>query len=79
MLIKKSEITELSEDIRSAIDGKKIELRDNREGLWSILRNDINTLVHIKNEQMDSAQKERDILAEYMADISHQLKTPITS
>lgn len=79
MLIKKSEITELSEDIRSAIDGKEIELRDNREGPWSILKNDINTLVHIKNEQMDSAQKERDILAEYMADISHQLKTPITS
>lgn len=79
MLIKKSEITELSKDIRRAIDGKEIELRDNREGPWSILKNDINTLVHIKNEQMDSSQKERDILAEYMADISHQLKTPITS
>lgn len=79
MLIKKSEITELSDNIRSAIDGKNIDLRDNREGAWSMLKNDINTLVHIKNEQMEAAKHERDLLAEYLADISHQLKTPITS
>lgn len=79
MLIKKSEITELSEGIRSAIDGNEVDFRDNQEGPWSILKNDINTLVRMKNEQMVSAQKERDVLSEYMADISHQLKTPITS
>ncbi|RBP66029.1 signal transduction histidine kinase [Alkalibaculum bacchi] len=79
MLIKKKEIIELSDNIRSAIDGKDIDFRDNREGPFSILRNDINTLVHIKNEQMNSAQLERDLLADYLADISHQLKTPITS
>lgn len=70
---------ELSEDIRSAIDGKSIDFRDNKEGAWSILKNDINTLVNMKNEQMNLAQKERDILTEYLASISHQLKTPITS
>lgn len=79
MLIRKREITELSDNIRSAIDGQSIDLRDNREGALSILKNDINTLVNIKKEQMNSLQAERDLLAEYLADISHQLKTPITS
>lgn len=79
MLIKKREITSLSDSIRSAIDGKDVDFRDNQEGVWSILKNDINTLVNIKNEQMNSAKLERDLLAEYLAAISHQLKTPITS
>lgn len=79
MLIRKKEIVELSDNVRSAIDGEEIDLRDNQEGVLSILRNDINTLVHIKNEQMNTAEQERDRLAEYLADISHQLKTPITS
>lgn len=79
MLIKKSDVTELSEGIRSAINGKSVDFRDNKEGAWSILKNDINTLVNMKNEQTNLAQKERDILTEYLANISHQLKTPITS
>jgi len=79
VLIKKGEITALSDNIRRAIDGKNIDFRDNREGAFSILKNDINTLVNIKNEQMNFAQMERNLLTEYMEDISHQLKTPITS
>lgn len=79
MLIKKKEITALSDNIRIAIDGKNVDFCDNREGVWSILKNDINTFVNIRNEQMNCAQLERDLLAEYLADISHQLKTPITS
>lgn len=79
MLIKKSEITELSEDIRKAIDGKDVDPRDNREGVMSILKNDIYTLINIQKEQKDYAQTERDQLSEYLANISHQLKTPITS
>lgn len=79
VLIKKKEITTLSENIRKAIDGKEIDFRDNREGPWSILKNDINTLVRINTEQRNTAQHERDLLADYLADISHQLKTPVTS
>ncbi|MCR4896629.1 MAG: hypothetical protein K5891_07650, partial [Lachnospiraceae bacterium] len=36
-------------------------------------------LVTGKEEQLKSLANQRDILSEYMADISHQLKTPITS
>lgn len=79
MLIKKRELTELSENIRKAIDGQEVDFRDNKEGQWSALKNDINTLVRMNTEQKNSAQRERDLLSDYLADISHQLKTPITS
>lgn len=49
------------------------------EGVFNILKNDIYSLVDKKNEQIKAIESERDILSDYMADISHQLKTPITS
>jgi len=77
--LKRNEITTLSADIRKIIDGQAIDLRDNREGAFSILRNDIHTLASLKNEQVDALQRERDSLKNSLADISHQLKTPLTS
>ena len=79
MLIKKNEITRLSDDIRRIIDGQQIDIRDNREGAWAVLKNDIHTLMNIKNEQVDSLERERDVMSETLANISHQLKTPLTS
>jgi signal transduction histidine kinase len=79
VLIKKREIIKLSDDIRKIIDGQTVDLRDNREGAWGVLKNDIHTLANIKNEQVDSSQFERDVMADTLANISHQLKTPITS
>lgn len=35
--------------------------------------------MNTKNEQIKAVEAERDSLSDYMADISHQLKTPITS
>jgi signal transduction histidine kinase len=79
VLIRKREIENLSADIRKIIDGQNIDLRDNREGVWSILKNDIHTLATLKNEQVDALGGERDMLKETLADISHQIKTPLTS
>ncbi|GHU94672.1 hypothetical protein FACS1894208_06170 [Clostridia bacterium] len=79
MIISKKEIERLSSDIRKLIDGQNIDIRDNREGIWSILKNDIFTLSTLKNEQMDALERERDMLKDTLADISHQLKTPLTS
>lgn len=79
MFIKKNEITELSDHVRKAIDGQAVDIRDNKEGPLSILKNDIHTLVNIKNEQIDSMKREQDSMTEYLSNISHQLKTPITS
>lgn len=79
MLIKKEEVLKLSDGIRSAIDGQEFDPRDNREGAFSILKNDIYTLIHLEQEQQQAAVEEQEHLARYLADISHQLKTPITS
>lgn len=79
MLIREKDITELSKAVRKAIDGHEIDPRDNKEGALSILKNDIYTLINLEKEQRIKAQDEREHLSEYLADISHQLKTPITS
>ncbi len=79
MLIKNSDIKKLSADVRRIIDGNDIDLRDNREGILSILKNDIHTLANIKNEQIDALQRDRETMQNTIADISHQLKTPLTS
>ena len=79
MWIRKKEIEQLSEFVKGYISGDELDIRDNREGAFSVLKNDIYSLVNKKNEQIKAIESERDILSEYMADISHQLKTPITS
>ena len=79
MWIRNHDIKKLSDDIRKIIDGQNIDLRDNREGVWGILKNDIHTLASLKNEQVDSLQYERDAMESTLTNISHQLKTPLTS
>ena len=79
MWIKKKEVEKLSEFVKGYISGEKFDIRDNREGAFQILKNDIYALVNRKNEQIKVIESKRDILSDYMADISHQLKTPITS
>jgi signal transduction histidine kinase len=79
MIISKHEIEKLSANIRKIIDGHGVDILDNREGRLSILKNDIYTLANQMSEQRDNLQKERDNLRDTLADISHQLKTPLTS
>jgi signal transduction histidine kinase len=79
MIIPNHEIDQLSADIRRIIDGEQVDIRDNHEGRWSILKNDIYTLADKLNEKAESLRRERESMADSMADISHQLKTPLTS
>ena len=79
MRVKKKEIDQLSVDIRRIIDGQAVDLRDNLEGRLSILKNDIHTLAGRLNEQADNLQQEKIALADTLADISHQLRTPLTA
>ena len=79
MWVSKKEIETLSEIVRGYAKGEEVDIRDNKEGAFSILKDDIYKLVELQSEQVKSASRQRDVLAEYMSDISHQLKTPITS
>jgi signal transduction histidine kinase len=73
------EIEELSANVRKLIDGQNIDIRDNKEGALSKLCNDIHTLVIRRNEEVEALSRERDVLKNTLADISHQIKTPLTS
>jgi signal transduction histidine kinase len=77
--LSKKELQALSAAVRRVADGESVELLDNREGPLSILRNDIQTLARMKQEQAETLQKDKDRLKDSLSDISHQLKTPLTS
>ena len=50
MWIRKKEIKQLSEAVRGYSNGERVEIRDNKEGAFSILKNDIYTLYNNKEE-----------------------------
>ena len=79
MWVRRKELAALAADIQRLIDGQKVDIRDHREGSLSILKNDIHTLATSLNEQANNLQKEKTALANSLADISHQLKTPLTA
>ena len=56
-----------------------LDIRDYEEGDLSNLKNDIYKMTVKLKEQSDSSQKEKKYLEEVLSDISHQLKTPLTS
>jgi len=77
--IKKSEIEELSRQVRRVINGEEVDLRINDEGVLRILRNDIHILAKQKQEQVTALERDKEVLRNTLADISHQLNTPLTS
>jgi len=79
MIISRKEVEQLSADVRRIVDGHALDLRDNLEGRLSILKNDIHTLARRLNNQAVNLQEDKARLADTLADISHQLKTPLTA
>jgi signal transduction histidine kinase len=75
----KRELEELSAQVRQLIDGRAVDLRDHGEGPLSKLRSDIHALAARRGAEVDALQRERDLLKNTLADISHQIKTPLTS
>lgn len=56
-----------------------LDVRDNAEGELSILKNDIYKVTLMLKEKSELLQKDKLNLANALSDISHQLKTPLTS
>ncbi len=74
------EIRQLSEYLARINDGEyDLDIQDNKEGELSILKNNIYKVVVKLCSQSELLLKDKSYLADSLADISHQLKTPITS
>lgn len=74
------EIAKLSSYVRKISSGDySLDLRDNREGELSVLKNDIYKVTLKLAEQSSLLQQDKVQLTNAIADISHQLKTPLTS
>ncbi|MBM7581779.1 signal transduction histidine kinase [Caldicoprobacter guelmensis] len=74
------QIRKLSDYLRRICSGEHfLDIRDNVEGELSILKNEIYKVTLMLSEYNKKLQQEKLRLSEHMADISHQLKTPITS
>ena len=74
------QIEELSQYLKRIASGEySLDIRDNDEGELSILKSEIYKVTVTLYEQAELLKKDKFFLADSISDISHQLKTPITS
>jgi signal transduction histidine kinase len=74
------EIEKLSYYLRQISNGDySLDVRDNNEGELSILKNDIYKVTLMLSEHGSLLQEDKMKLTNAISDISHQLKTPLTS
>jgi len=74
------QLEELSDYLKKIASGDySLDIRDNDEGELSILKNEIYKVTVTLFEQAQLLKKDKLYLANSISDISHQLKTPITS
>lgn len=75
-----NQIEELSRYLKRIANGEySLDIRDNNEGELSILKSEIYKVTVTLREQAELLKKDKLFLADSISDISHQLKTPITS
>ena len=73
-------ISRLNDYLQKLSHGEKsLDIRDNAEGELSILKNELYKVAAALTERADALSKEKLELANALADISHQLKTPLTA
>jgi len=74
------EVDKLSQYLVRVMQGEySLDLRDNAEGELSILKSEIYKVTVMLSEQAAALRQEKVNLADALSDISHQLKTPLTS
>ena len=74
------EVHEMSDYISHISNGEyDLDIKDNKEGELSILKNNLYKIIVTLRSQQELLCKDKNYLADSLADISHQLKTPITS
>ncbi|MBR7010232.1 MAG: HAMP domain-containing histidine kinase [Oscillospiraceae bacterium] len=73
------QIAELSRSVDRVLHGQDQLLEDNAEGELAILRSEISKMTLRLKESADRLQDEKQELTRALADVSHQLRTPLTS
>ena len=74
------DIAKLNDYLTRVCSGEyELELSDNTEGELSILKNNLYKMMTMLRKASEDAKKDKLYLADSLADISHQLKTPLTS
>lgn len=77
---RKKDIFELQDYMDKISRGNyELEINDNSEDELSSLKNSLYKIMVYMKEQADSARIKKVMLAQSVSDISHQLKTPLTS
>ena len=69
----------LSRELDGMLHGAAMDLERFREGELSILHSELAKLIARLQEQAEALGRDRRFLADAMADLSHQLRTPLTS
>ncbi len=73
-------IMKLSDYLREIMAGDtSLDVRENSEGDLSILKNEIYKMTRMLSEHQEVLQKDKEKLTDAISDISHQIKTPLTS
>lgn len=80
VLIQEKELKEINEYIKE-VNNKNYSLKieDNKDGELSRFRNELYKTTVILREAAENSEEEKEKLSIAIADISHQLKTPLTS
>ncbi len=73
------DLAALSDSIDQILHGQEQILEDSAEGELAILRSEIRKMTIRLRESSDLLQKDKQNLSQALADISHQLRTPLTS
>lgn len=73
------QIAQLSLSLDKVLHGNAIQIDDHYEGELSILSDEISKMIIKLNEQTELLQKDKVRLTNAIADIFHQMRTPLTS
>lgn len=74
------QLSELNTYLSSVCAGNyDLDINDNAEGELSILKNNLYKVIVLLRSTNEQLNKDKNYLSDSLADISHQLKTPLTS
>lgn len=80
VLIQEKKIREINDYLRQLNNGNyTLKIEDNGEGEFSKLRNELYKTTVLLKEAAENSEKKKEQLSNSLADISHQIKTPLTS